>query len=220
MTWTSVAAIESPILVIPVGSFEQHGPHLPLDTDTRIAHALSTLIVDAFAPHAVLGPTITVSASGEHGGFPGTVSIGTDVTIRTFVEIARSADWSDGVVFVNGHGGNTEAIATARTIITSEGRRALFWSPTAGADDDHHAGHTETSVLLHLDPNSVARDRLEAGNTQPIGELAATLRDGGVKSVSPNGVLGDPRDASADHGRQVFERWLGELESAIRSWRN
>jgi len=220
MTWTSVAAIESPILVIPVGSFEQHGPHLPLDTDTRIAHALSTRIVDAFAPRSVLGPTITVSASGEHGGFPGTVSIGTDVTIRTFVEIARSADWSDGVVFVNGHGGNTEAIATARTIITSEGRRALFWSPTAGADDDHHAGHTETSVLLHLDPNSVARDRLEAGNTQPIGELAATLRDGGVKSVSPNGVLGDPRDASADHGRQVFERWLGELESAIRSWRN
>jgi len=46
------------------------------------------------------------------------------------------------------------------------------------------------------------------------------LRDGGVKSVSPNGVLGDPRAASADHGRQVFERWLGELESAIRSWRN
>ena len=220
MTWTSVAAIESPILVIPVGSFEQHGPHLPLDTDTRIAHALSTRIVDVFAPHAVLGPTITVSASGEHAGFPGTVSVGTDVTIRTFVEIARSADWSDGVVFVNGHGGNTEAIATARTIITSEGRRSLFWSPTAGADDDHHAGRTETSVLLYLDPNSVDHDRLEAGNTQPIGELAATLRDGGVKSVSPNGVLGDPRDASADHGRQVFERWLGELESAIRSWRN
>jgi len=220
MTWTSVAAIESPILVIPVGSFEQHGPHLPLDTDTRIAHALSTRIVDVFAPHAVLGPTITVSASGEHAGFPGTVSVGTDVTIRTFVEIGRSADWSDGVVFVNGHGGNTEAIATARTIITSEGRRSLFWSPTAGADDDHHAGRTETSVLLYLDPNSVDHDRLEAGNTQPIGELAATLRDGGVKSVSPNGVLGDPRDASADHGRQLFERWLGELESAIRSWRN
>ena len=220
MTWTSVAAIESPILVIPVGSFEQHGPHLPLDTDTRIAHALSTRIVDAFAPHAFLGPTITVSASGEHAGFPGTVSIGTDVTIQTFVEIGRSADWSNGVVFVNGHGGNAEAISAARTIITSEGRRALFWSPTAGADDDHHAGRTETSVLLYLDPNSVARDRLEAGNTQPIGELAATLRDGGVKSVSPNGVLGDPRDASADHGRQLFERWLGELESAIRSWRN
>lgn len=219
MTWTSVADIESPILVIPVGSFEQHGPHLPLDTDTRIAHALSTRIVEAFAPSAVLGPTITVSASGEHNGFPGTVSIGTEVTIRTFVEICRSADWSDGVVFVNGHGGNGEAIATAHSLITGEGRRALFWSPTAAADDDLHAGRTETSLLLHLDPSVVERARLEAGNTQPIGEIAPMLRKGGVKSVSTNGVLGDPRSASADHGRQLFERWLAELEATIRIWR-
>lgn len=220
MTWMSVAAIESPILVIPVGSFEQHGPHLPLDTDTRIAHALSARMVDTFAPHAVLGPTITASASGEHSGFPGTVSVGTDVTIRTFVEICRSADWSDGVVFVNGHGGNAEAIGAARTIIAAEGRRAMFWSPTAGADDDLHAGRTETSVLMYLDPAAVDRDRLECGDTRPIGEIASALRDSGVKSVSPNGVLGDPRHASADHGRHVFERWLGELDAAIRSWRN
>lgn len=219
MTWTSVAAIESPILVIPVGSFEQHGPHLPLDTDTRIAHALSARIVDAFAPRAILGPTITASASGEHDGFPGTVSVGTDVTIRTFVEISRSADWSDGVVFVNGHGGNAEAIAAARAIIADEGRRALFWSPTAAADDDLHAGRTETSVLLYLDPKVVDLDRLESGNTQPVAEIAPALRNGGVKSVSPNGVLGDPRNASADHGRRLFERWLGELDAAIRSWR-
>jgi creatinine amidohydrolase len=218
MTWTSVAAIESPILVIPVGSFEQHGPHLPLDTDARIANALATHLVDHLDARTVLGPIITVSASGEHAGFPGTLSIGTETTARTFVELARSAEWAHGIVFVNGHGGNAEAIASAHRTMISEGRRSLFWSPTSQLGDDHHAGLTETSVMLHLDATTVNTDDLRAGNSQPIGELVESLRRSGVRGVSDNGILGDARNADAEHGRVVFERWGADLVAAVRAW--
>jgi len=220
MTSESVAAVPSPILVIPVGSFEQHGPHLPLDTDSRIANALAERLVASLATRAVLGPTITVTASGEHQGFAGTLSIGTETTARVFEEIARSADWAAGIVFVNGHGGNADAIATARHTIDAEGRHALFWSPRAESGDDHHAGFTETSVLMHLDPTVVDTTRIAPGNTSPITEIASALRTRGVKGVSPTGILGDPTKSSAEHGRHVFERWASDLEAAVRSWQS
>lgn len=224
MTSFEVAALDSPVLLVPVGSFEQHGPHLPLDTDTLIAGELARFVHEHLTDTnkidigTVIGPPITVSASGEHQGFAGTLSIGTEVTTSLLVELVRSADWARGVVFINGHGGNAEAIARARSIFVHEWRNVLIWSPTATFDDDAHAGRTETSVMAHLYPDAVDWARVTTGRTTPIAELANDLFHHGVRAVSENGILGDATGATAVLGRTIFERWCSELIESIVAW--
>lgn len=222
MTSAEVAALDSPVLLVPVGSFEQHGPHLPLDTDTLIAVKLAWFaqerLADSTEIDTMIGPPITVTASGEHQGFAGTLSIGTDVTAAVLVEIVRSADWARGVVFVNGHGGNAEALDRARRVFDHERRNVLIWSPRATADDDAHAGRTETSVMAHLYPDVVDWARVSAGRTTPIADMSNDLRRHGVRFVSENGVLGDPSDATAELGRAIFDRWCTELVESIVRW--
>ena len=80
-----------------------------------------------------------------------------------------------------------------------------------------HAGHDETSVMLHLRPDLVRMDLAAAGNTSPAGELMDAMRSGGVRAVSPNGVLGDPTGATERHGRSVFGMWVTSLSSRVDS---
>src|SRR3954454_19076570 len=108
-TWNTVA---TPLLAVPVGSCEQHGPHLPLDTDTRIAVHLAEALGHG-RPDVVVAPAGAVGASGEHAGFPGTLSIGTAALTTVLIELIRSADHFAGVVLVNGHGGNAEAVGAS-----------------------------------------------------------------------------------------------------------
>lgn len=222
MTSAEVAALDSPVLLVPVGSFEQHGPHLPLDTDTLIATKLAWDAQERVAAttdiDTMIGPPITVTASGEHHGFAGTLSIGTDATVSVLVEIVRSADWARGVVFVNGHGGNADAIDKARAVFTHERRNVLIWSPAATPGDDAHAGRTETSVMAHLYPDTVDWSRVTTGRTTPIRELANSLRRHGVRAVSDTGVLGDPTEANAELGREIFDRWCTDLVESIVTW--
>ena len=119
MTSIDVTSIERPILALPIGSCEQHGPHLPLGTDSIIAEALCDALATT-TPRIVIGPTLTVTSSGEHAGFPGTLSIGGSATSSTIVELVRSADWASSVVLVNGHGGNAAAVKTAMTTLLAE----------------------------------------------------------------------------------------------------
>src|SRR6478609_4819231 len=219
MTWPDLwACSPRPLLVVPVGSCEQHGPHLPLDTDTRIATAIAAGLVEAYTDGAsstvVLAPALTVTASGEHAGFPGTLSIGAEVFERVVVELVRSADWSGGVVLVNGHGGNAEAVGRAAALLRTEGRRVLSWWPHVDGGDAH-AGRTETSVMLAIAPALVRTDRLTPGRTEPIGAYADRLRREGVRAVSETGVLGDPTGSSAAHGRSLLTRWRIDLVAAV-----
>ncbi len=208
-----------PIVAVPVGSCEQHGPHLPLDTDTRVAIAIAEGLADGFeAGEVLIAPPIAVSASGEHAQFPGTLSIGTDVTTQVLVELIRSADWTAGVVLVNGHGGNHAAATRAAEIAATEGRRVLCWWPRI-PDGDAHAGHTETSLMLAIAPRLVRVDRAVTGRTEPIAELAPALRRDGVRTVSPSGVLGDPADANPTHGRVLLTRMVMDLIAAVDEWR-
>lgn len=212
-TWPEVADLGPSLLAVPLGSVEQHGPHLPLDTDTRIAVALSHALA-AGRPDVVVAPPVAFGASGEHAGFAGTLSIGTHALTTVLVELGRSADAFTGVVLVNGHGGNVDAIRSATTILSGEGRRVLAWSPSV-PDGDAHAGRTETSLLLALDPSCVRLDRAVAGATAPLTELITELRRGGIAAVAPNGVLGDPTGASADEGAALLEGLVADLVSAV-----
>jgi mycofactocin precursor peptide peptidase len=216
-TWTDLADTAPPLVCVPIGSYEQHGPHLPLGTDTLIAEALATGLSQRRAD-TVVGPTLTVTASGEHAGFPGTLSIGTGVTADVIVELVRSADWSGGVVLVNGHGGNREAVDHAVATLTAEDRRVLAWWPHV-PEGDAHAGRTETALLLAVRPDLVRVERAEAGATEPFAALAGRLRAEGVRAVSPNGVLGDPRHASDAEGRELLGRLIEQLVAAVDSWR-
>jgi creatinine amidohydrolase len=114
-------------------------------------------------------------------------------------------------VFVNGHGGNLPTVPEAVARLRHEGRDAAWW-PCAPAAGDAHAGRTETSLLLALDPGSVRASAAEPGATAPLAELLPALRAGGVAAVSPNGVLGDPAGANAEEG----ERLLAEMTEALR----
>lgn len=208
-----------PIVVVPVGSWEQHGPHLPFDTDTVIATEIARRAIERL--HEVptmLTSSIGFAASGEHSGFAGTISIGTETTARILVELVRSCDWSSGVVFVNGHGGNHEAIVEASTVIRTEGRRALVWSPAAADPTDSHAGRVETSVMLAVDPTRVRMDLADVGTTAPITDIITELRDRGVRAVSENGVLGDPTRANPDEGLVILDDWTSSLVQAVRTW--
>jgi creatinine amidohydrolase len=209
-----------PVVAIPIGSCEQHGPHLPLGTDTLIATALADRLASrrAMVP-VVVGPALAVSASGEHAGFPGTLSIGTEVTAAVLIELARSAGWAAGIVLVNGHGGNAEAVDRAVAVIRDEGRNVLAWWPHV-PDGDAHAGRTETSLMLAIDPRSVALARAEAGDRRPLATIAAELRRGGVRAVSPNGVLGDPTGATLEEGRTLLDELTNDLVAAVDDARN
>lgn len=206
-------------LAVPVGSTEQHGPHLPVGTDTLIAAALAERLASA-RPDVVIAPALGISASGEHQGFRGTLSIGTEALTRVMVELCRSADWAEGVILVNGHGGNSDAIAASRAVLQHEKRRILFWWPTAPDDEraDAHAGWLETSVMLHLAPHLVRMDRAAPGAQAPMSELLHELRTGGTRAVSVSGVLGNPVDASAIEGARILDAWGDDLIARFDSW--
>jgi len=210
MRWPEVNNGPRRVLVVPVGSLEQHGPHLPLDTDTRIAVAIAQRACGGYRGVA-LAPAIAIGASGEHAGFPGTLSVGSDALAGCLIELGRhsSLHWQ-AMLLVNGHGGNAEALSVATGRLAYEGRVCRAWhaAPRGG---DAHAGRSETSIMLALAPQAVRIGAAAPGCRRPIGELMPALRAGGVQAVSPNGVLGDPRGASAGEGRRL----LAELSAGL-----
>lgn len=223
MRWPEIA--DGTLLVLPIGSCEQHGPHFPFGTDTIIATALADRLAAA-RPGSVVAPALAYGASGEHADFPGTLSVGLDALQALLVELVRSADHFAGTVIVSAHGGNAAALVAAVALLRYEQRRVLGWSPPAsvaaavagGRPADAHAGWVETSLLLELHPGAVALRAAEAGETRPVEELMAALRDGGVAAVSPNGVLGDPAGSSAELGRRILQAWAEQLIAAVAAW--
>lgn len=218
--WTSPEVSGGrPALLIPLGSTEQHGPHLPLDTDTRIAVGIARAAARTSAAPLVVAPAVAYGASGEHEGFAGTLSVGQEVLERIVVELARSARGRHRlVVLVNGHGGNAEALARAMKTLDHEDPDVLAWAPSRPAgvgDGDSHAGRVETSALLALVPDAVHLDRAVPGVIRPLGELMDDLRAGGLAAVTPNGVLGDPTGASAEEGRRLIAGWAADLNAAV-----
>lgn len=205
-TWPEVEVGPRGVLIVPLGATEQHGPHLPLDTDTYLACEIASR-VHAVRPVTGLAPPIAFGSSGEHADFPGTLSIGTDALKAVLIELARdsSRHWSSLLV-VNAHGGNLDALQQAAEICRHEGRHfAAVHLAVEGMDA--HAGAAETSMMLYLNADRVRLPLMQQGHTGSTQELMQQLREGGVRAVSANGVLGDPTGATTEQGR----RWLDEL---------
>ncbi len=166
-----------------------------------------------------VAPAVAYGASGEHAGFAGTLVVGHDVLAALLVELVRSARPSfAGVVLVNAHGGNEQTLAAVEAQCGPRVTRCCAWR--AGVrGGDAHAGRTETSLMLAIDPAAVRLDLAEPGCTEPIERLLPRLRAEGVRPVSSNGVLGDPSGASAEEGRALLESLVGDLAVAVaRRW--
>lgn len=210
------------LAILPLGAVEQHGPHLASDTDAHLAGcAAAALGRTAGAPgSAVVLPTLPYGASGEHEGFRGTVSAGTEALAGILLELGRSVSaWADRLLVVNAHGGNPAALTRSVPLLRTEGRDAA-WLACRTAEDprDTHAGHAETSLMLHLDPARVRMDRAEAGCTRPLTEILPDLRAGGLAAVSPNGVLGDPTTATASEGERLWAALLDDARARLGRW--
>ncbi|MEY4165423.1 MAG: hypothetical protein RL419_1265 [Actinomycetota bacterium] len=210
------------IAVVPIGSWEQHGPHLPLNTDTIIAETLVSRALDIIGDERLLElPAINYSASDEHHGFAGTSSVGDITAERTFTLIARSLRENSpnlcGVVFVNGHGGNVPSMQSSSSALAHHGVPHHFWSPSMESDGDLHAGHVETSVILAINSMYVRTDLRTAGVIGDARHLITEMREHGVQHVSPNGVVGDASSANESYGNDVLARWTTDLVLTVRS---
>jgi mycofactocin precursor peptide peptidase len=211
--WPDV--VDRPLVLVPVGSIEQHGPHLPLETDSVIAEAVAKRVAQMLDEDVFVAPVLCYTASGEHQMFAGTSSIGTEALRFVVVELVRSMrTWSGRVVLVNGHGGNATALSEAVAQLVDEGHD-VGWVACATEGVDAHAGFTETSLMLHLQPWAVRVNQVEVGNTTDICELLPALLGGGVGAVSPNGVLGDPRGATASEGARCLEAMANDIALVV-----
>ncbi|MER5183427.1 mycofactocin biosynthesis peptidyl-dipeptidase MftE [Streptomyces sp. NPDC002896] len=218
--WPAVP--DNAMVLVPVGSTEQHGPHLPLNTDSVIASAVAQLTVSQLATAdrpVLLAPVITYGASGEHAGFPGTVSIGHEALRILLVETVRSLSlWAGRIVFVNGHGGNVPTLDAAVGQLRDEGHD-VSWLGCEIAGGDAHAGRAETSLMLHLAPGDVRLSEAMPGDTRPLAAIMPELMARGVCAVSPSGVLGDPTGATADEGSASLESMVSAAVRRITAGR-
>ncbi|KUN80787.1 mycofactocin biosynthesis peptidyl-dipeptidase MftE [Streptomyces griseoruber] len=216
-SWPDVA--KGGLVLVPLGSTEQHGPHLPLSTDTVIARAVAERAAALLPGAAPVAPAIPYGASGEHAGFPGTVSLGGEALRAVLVEAVRSLVlWAGRVAFVNGHGGNGATLTAAVRALRREGHDVV-WTACRVPGGDAHAGVTETSLMLHLAPELVLTERAVPGDRRPLSVLMPRLRTDGVRAVSPTGVLGDPTGASADQGLRTLRALASDVAGRLTAWR-
>ncbi|CAL9518258.1 Putative mycofactocin system creatinine amidohydrolase family protein MftE [Actinosynnema sp. ALI-1.44] len=205
-TTEDVRARGAAVAVLPVGSFEQHGPHLPLATDTIIACAIARGLADAY-PVQLL-PPITISCSHEHADWPGTVSISARTLHSVIMDVADSLRGLP-LVIVNAHGGNY----VLSNVVQESRRMALYptsadWAEAraaAGVETpsatDMHAGEIETSILLHAHPE-VVRPGFETADH--VADDRRHLLTTGLAAYTSSGVVGRPSRASADKGRDLL----------------
>jgi creatinine amidohydrolase len=219
LAWPDVArrAADGAVLAVPLGATEQHGPHLPLSTDTDIAVALCRRLAAA-RPDVLIAPAVAYGESGEHDGFAGTLSIGQEALEQAVLGLGRSATRTfRHVLFVCAHGGNAEPLARAVERLRAGSRDVtVFWPRWPG---DPHAGRHETALQLALDPGRVRMDRAVVGDTRPLAQLMPRLRSEGVRAVSVSGILGDPTGATAAQGVALLDELAAALIGHVAAWR-
>ncbi|MDX2166872.1 MAG: creatininase family protein, partial [Deltaproteobacteria bacterium] len=236
LTWPELAAARAAgcdTAVLPLGATEQHGAHLPFATDTLIADALAARLCRRL-PNAVALPALPVGCSGEHGAFPGTLSLGWDTLRAVLTDLVRglARQHFARVVVFSAHGGNDAALAAAAPALRAAGRPtrvvvcsgidglAARWQRasarfgvTPGAAG-HHAGEFESSLIAGLRPAALRRTALRRGHLHAGGD-AQRLFYPSLRRTAPSGVVGDPRGANATRAVAYLDAWVEALLEQI-----
>ena len=241
LTWQEAAERlgEVDIALLPVGAIEQHGPHLPLDTDAFDADYLARRVAMACSPPLpVVLPLIPYGVSYHHEDFKGTISISNDVLSRLVYEIGLSAarNGIKKLVIINGHGGNSPALNYAAQMINRDARIfvCVDTGETSDVDisrvtetpNDVHAGEIETSTSLAVRANLVKMDRA----VRSIPEFSSRYLDftgirgilwyAHTQKISTSGVMGDPTKASAEKGERIWEMMVAHLVALVEDLKN
>lgn len=233
-------AAEDATVVVPTGSIEQHGDHLPLDTDSLTAETVALLAAERVRSPIVVAPTVWWGVSGYWMGFPGTIPLSPSLLESLLVEIvsAISAHGFRRVLLLNGHAGNTGALQGTCVRMAAQGVRicaAHYWSfagdalaalSTVDAGRIGHAGEIETSLQLHLRPDRVGPLPADGAATRmPRSALPAAFADAMISAPdpateSPTGVYGDPSGATAELGAAALERIVDGLVTFLEAYRD
>jgi creatinine amidohydrolase len=241
LTWKQVDALsrDSTLLVLPTAAIEQHGPHLPLATDTLINSILLGAAMAKLPKEVQVYalPAICYGKSNEHVGFPGTLS----VSASTFMAVVRdlgaslAASGFKKVVLYNTHGGNSSLVdVMARDLRAEFGLRVFSLFGSAGAaftglnDQERaygfHAGEIETSFLLSAIPELVHTDQYTVNYIADITrpellrpENASATFAWLTRDIAPSGVMGDPNPSSAEKGTLWIEEASTKLAAALEA---
>nr|WP_042196166.1 creatininase family protein [Kibdelosporangium sp. MJ126-NF4]CEL22442.1 Creatinine amidohydrolase [Kibdelosporangium sp. MJ126-NF4]CTQ89297.1 Creatinine amidohydrolase (EC 3.5.2.10) [Kibdelosporangium sp. MJ126-NF4] len=210
------------VAILPVGSHEQHGPILPLATDTIIASTVARALSETY-PVLEL-PPITMSCSHEHAAWPGTVSITAPTLYAVVRDIAESLRRSgiEKLVLINGHGGNY----VLSNVVQESAGMALFpteadWqhARTAGGIEtpmvsDMHAGELEVSILLHAHPDVVREDYAEHDHLADERDHMLTV---GLAPYTKSGVIGRPSLATKEKGERVMDSLVTRFAGVLKA---
>lgn len=215
-----------------LGSQEQHGLHLPLATDSIIGAAIGEGVAQALGD-ALFAGLIPIGCSSEHRGFAGLLSLREETLAAIILDCLRtiSQQGFKRAAIISAHGGNFNALTLLEKLLVTENLPlAIFVERPGTAGIAHpdispheaglHAGEVETSLLLHLCPTLVKMELAEVGNTSDFAEIMQQLVIQGkpVSALSANGVLGDPRRASAERGKFYLHTAITQYTTAIRQF--
>jgi creatinine amidohydrolase/Fe(II)-dependent formamide hydrolase-like protein len=238
LTWPEAERrlAETDIALFPVGAVEQHGPHLPLDTDAWDAEALCAEVAERCSvPRPLVLPLVPYGVSYHHQDFPGTLSVNPETLARLVYEVGISAarHGITKLVIVNGHGGNLPTLQFAAQMINRDAHifTCVDSGETSDADiarltetsPDLHAGEVETSTTLARRPHLVDLEKAEAFVPHSAVRYLDFSSEYGVEwfahtaRISPSGVLGDPTRASAEKGERMWEVMISHLVSFVEN---
>ncbi|MHB1535156.1 MAG: creatininase family protein [Acidimicrobiales bacterium] len=200
-----IAASAAPFTLLPVGSCEQHGPHLPVITDAMVATRVATAICEQLG--GLLLPTLAYGTSSEHRGMPGTVSLRPATLAAVLTDVAEScAQWgANRLVVLSGHGGNWILRPAVRQVNATHPECSVGLVPervlwAEGLEEDLHAGAAETSLLLYLDPAAVGQ--------APPDEIPDVPREAldllSLAELTSNGVWGRPSLSDPQEGERLL----------------
>ena len=236
LTGPQVQEVLSPssILLLPIGAVEQHGPHLPLDTDSWDADYLCRRVAERCTrPRPLVLPLVPYGVSYHHDDYAGTISLAPETVAQVVYEIGISAA-RHGIrklVIVNGHGGNAAALALAAQKINRDARifTCVDTGETSDADiaritetpNDAHAGEIETSTSLATRPHLVELDRAVRDVPSFSSRYLDFSSEHGVPwfaethHISKTGVLGDPTRATAEKGHAIWKIMIDHLVAFV-----
>jgi creatinine amidohydrolase len=224
-TWKEIEklAIDKKIIVIPVGSSEQHGPHLPISTDSIIAHEITKKVCeDLKLPFT---PLIPISCSAEHRDFPGTIYLSYETFKRILEEFCKSLTFHGfkKIVIFNAHGGNISILKKVLPRLEKEITAKIYLINSFDLykkknEIQIHADEFETSLILYLKPELVKKEKIKDEYPKIFKKQLKKFEESKVswRRYTKSGVIGIPTKASREKGRKIFEEMITNFKILLQ----